>query len=299
MLRRVGLAVAGGTAYAGAVFGGYMYTKYGGDGGGGGCGCGCDDAAARRAREAALPSAAYRQATYDAIAPRYDGMLGWDETVLGIGLMRRCLLACACGDVLELAAGTGRNLEFYDRARVTSLLQTDASAPMLEVAARRARDAAARAPLATAVARADGTALTAGGGAAGGRRWDTVVDTFGLCSFDEPVEALREMQRCCAADGLVLLLEHGRSHSQPWLSRVLDAGAQAHAAKWGCVYNRDIDAIVAESGLRVLRRHTFHFGTTYAIVGAPAPEFTTSATRSHGSVARAAPGWRRVLGGWR
>ena len=42
MLRRVGLAVAGGTAYAGAVFGGYMYTKYGGDGGGGGCGCGCD-----------------------------------------------------------------------------------------------------------------------------------------------------------------------------------------------------------------------------------------------------------------
>ena len=105
-MRRAGLVVAGGTAYAGAVFGGYMYTKYGGVGGGGGGGCGCSC----HAREAALPSAAYRQATYDAIAPRYDAMLGWDETVLGIGLMRRCLLACACGDVLELAAGTGRNL---------------------------------------------------------------------------------------------------------------------------------------------------------------------------------------------
>ena len=31
--------------------------------------------------------------------------------------------------------------------------------------------------------------------------FDTVVDTFGLCSFDDPVAVLKEMQRVCKPDG--------------------------------------------------------------------------------------------------
>ena len=36
--------------------------------------------------------------------------------------------------------------------------------------------------------------------------FDTVVDTFGLCSFDDPVKVLVEMQRVCRKDGGVILL---------------------------------------------------------------------------------------------
>ena len=45
--------------------------------------------------------------------------------------------------------------------------------------------------------------------------FDTVVDTFGLCSYEDPIAALREMRRVCQPGGQVLLLEHGRSYLPP------------------------------------------------------------------------------------
>jgi SAM-dependent methyltransferase len=36
-----------------------------------------------------------------------------------------------------------------------------------------------------------------------------VIDTFGLCSFENPREVLTEMQRVVKHDGRILLLEHG------------------------------------------------------------------------------------------
>jgi ubiquinone/menaquinone biosynthesis C-methylase UbiE len=42
------------------------------------------------------------------------------------------------------------------------------------------------------------------------RSFDTVVDTFGLCSYDDPVAVLKEMARCCKGDGTILLIEHGK-----------------------------------------------------------------------------------------
>lgn len=66
----------------------------------------------------------------------------------------------------------------------------------------------------------------------------------------------------------MLLLEHGRS-TWGWLNRILDDGAPKHAAQWGCVWNRDIRALVESSGLRVVSLSTYHFGTTYYVVATP------------------------------
>ena len=63
--------------------------------------------------------------------------------------------------------------------------------------------------------------------------FDTVVDTFGLCSFDDPVNALNEMARVCKKDGKVLLLEHGKSGSTySFMGKILDDNAEKHAKHW-------------------------------------------------------------------
>ena len=95
------------------------------------------------------------------------------------------------------------------------------------------------------------------------------------------------MQRCCRPGGKVLLLEHGRS-SWDWLNDILDAQAPDHAQKWGCVWNRDIKGLVAQSGLKVDSISTFHFGTTYLIVASPA-EAQQSAGRGGVVATSAAP----------
>jgi methyltransferase OMS1 len=41
--------------------------------------------------------------------------------------------------------------------------------------------------------------------------FDTVVNIFGLCSYDDPVQVLQEMARVCKPDGKILLLEHRQS----------------------------------------------------------------------------------------
>jgi len=65
--------------------------------------------------EGPFPTAVERVKTYDGIASTYDSQIGWDETVMGVWLLRRWLTGRAKGDVLEVATGTGRNHEYYDK----------------------------------------------------------------------------------------------------------------------------------------------------------------------------------------
>jgi methyltransferase OMS1 len=92
--------------------------------------------------------------------------------------------------------------------------------------------------------------------------FDTVVDTFGLCSFEDPVATLHEMRRVCRVGGRVLLLEHGRS-SWGAVNYLLDRSSIGHAVRWGCFWNRDIQRIVAAvPGFKVVEQQRHHLGTT-------------------------------------
>jgi methyltransferase OMS1 len=192
---------------------------------------------------------------------------------MGIQLLRRFLLRNATGDVLEVGCGTARNLPYYRPDRVRRLVLTDSSPAMLDRARSKIRSAAeagklegsSSSPPRTIAYQADAHRLPLPD-----RSFDTVVDTFGLCSYDDPVAVLGEISRVCKPSGRILLLEHGRTKKWDWLSAHLDRTAPTHAANWGCVWNRDLDDILERSGLRVESIHTWHFGTTYYVVCRPA-----------------------------
>ena len=98
--------------------------------------------------------------------------------------------------------------------------------------------------------------------------FDTIVDMFGLCSFDDPVRALRELSRVCKPGGKLLLIEHGKGHTVR-VNNHLDKWAPRHAKNWGCWWNRDIRRIIRLSGLSVEKWESKHFGTSHYIIAKP------------------------------
>lgn len=169
-----------------------------------------------------------RAATFQKIAYAYDEQIEKDEMVMGIKLLRRALLYFhAKGDLLEVGAGTGRNLGYYP-SDVKKVVLTDSSDKMLLKAKEKLGSMSIGDKGKYQVLEADAAHLSFPDDS-----FDTVVDTFGLCSFDDPVAVLKELQRVCKPDGSILLLEHGRSKSYEGLTGYLDKHAERHAKNWG------------------------------------------------------------------
>ena len=244
--RLVASAFATGVACAGVVVG------YGAALGGRACDCERVDA---RARDAA----------YDREAKTFDDAVRSSEYWSGIENMRASLAYGARGDVLEVACGTGRNFSYYDPKKVRTLLAMDACDGMVEEARAKLRTRDGGTTVREAiVTRGDAQRMNVKTGSV-----DTVVDTFGLCSYEDAVGALREMKRVVKRDGgRVLLLEHGRSE-YGWLSNILDHFADAHARRWGCYWNRDILKLIEDAGLEIVEKSTHHLGTTFVIEATP------------------------------
>ena len=201
-----------------------------------------------------------RTEQFEKVASCYDSSIGREELFMGINLLRRSLLYFhAKGTCLEVGAGTARNVPYYPKE--TRVVLTDQSEQMLERARSKVNGNQR-----FDVIQGDSAHLELPD-----KAFDTVVDTFGLCSYDDPVSVLREMVRVCKPHGKILLLEHGRSHSWQWVTDHLDKYAERHASRWGCVWNRDLDELLKKVSdeMEVQVLHRWHFGTTYYIVCRP------------------------------
>ncbi|KAL8914902.1 MAG: hypothetical protein Q9171_000529 [Xanthocarpia ochracea] len=231
-------------------------------------------------------------ARFNATADKFDEDVDCVEWLYGITKLRRKLVQQAHGNVLEAAVGTGRNSEFYDLRRVTSLTLQDQSTEMLEIAKEKWREThpdfehcrfihgSALEPLPPAPGKGD---ISGDGG------YDTIIATMSLCSTPGPSLFLRNLaghlslpDRTALATSnashspgerlppRILLLEHGRSYFS-WLNYLLDRTAPAHAKQHGCWWNRDIGKIAEDSGLEIINTRRKHFGTTWFLeLGLPA-----------------------------
>lgn len=129
-------------------------------------------------------------------ASHYDPSIAVFERLL-FGGGREWACSRARGDVLEVAAGTGRNLPHYPSG--IRLTATDLSAEMLAQARVRARGLR----LDVQIRQADAQALDEPDA-----RFDTVVCTLGLCSVPDDGRAVSEIARVLKPGGRLVLVEH-------------------------------------------------------------------------------------------
>ena len=222
--------------------------------------------------------------TFSSIAQTYDEDLYRPEKILGIPKLRKRLLSqIKSGSVLEVSCGTGINLNHYPFVKKSSssvkstpsssppglshLILTDASDSMLDVAISKFESSTELKELLQVNDTRLGWRKEIGESLSfPSESFDYVVDTFGLCSHEDPLLVLKEMSRVLKPNGKLLLLEHGKSNQFPWLTTILNRTALSHAQRWGCWWNRDIVRLVIEADLKVESLEMNHFGTTYTIV---------------------------------
>jgi ubiquinone/menaquinone biosynthesis C-methylase UbiE len=139
---------------------------------------------------------------WDKKSRSYDREMRFMERML-FGDSRQWACSQASGDVLEVAVGTGLNLDTYPPdVRLTGL---DLSEQMLDIARTRAAE------LGRNVELRQGNAQSLPFGDA---TFDTVVCTFGLCAIPDMDAALDEMTRVLKPAGRLILVDHVASSSR-------------------------------------------------------------------------------------
>lgn len=155
---------------------------------------------------------------------------------------REKIVPRAKGDVLEIGFGSGLNLPHYDRDRVRRIWGLEPSVGMR----RLARDAISRGSLEVELIDLPGEDLPLDDNSV-----DTVLVTYTLCTIPEAVQALEGVRRVLKPEGELLYCEHGKAPDPgvlKWQER-LNPTWKRFAG--GCNIQRDIPAILDESGFVV------------------------------------------------
>lgn len=197
---------------------------------------------------------------FDGLAREYDSKIWFEELSSHIWYRRRQLMKQIKGDALEVSCGTGRNITYFDTDNITSITYLDSSKTMLEIAREKFTKKFPQYEKVQYVrGRAEDLAEMA---SQSGQKFDTIFETFGLCSHEDPQAALENFKALLRKDGRIVLLEHGRS-SYDSLNKTMDKKADQRVKEWGCRWNLDIDGIVQDSGLEIVEAKRYHFGSTY------------------------------------
>jgi ubiquinone/menaquinone biosynthesis C-methylase UbiE len=156
-----------------------------------------------------------------------------------IGRMRQLVVPHAQGRVLEVGIGTGLNMRYYDKTRVTHITGLDPAQQLHPLAQER---------IAQAGLPVDLVGLSAEKIPLPDASFDTVLITYTLCTIPDAPAALLEMRRVLAPTGKLLFCEHGRAPDasvQRWQERLQPVWGPLAG---GCHLGRDIPALLVAAG---------------------------------------------------
>ena len=166
-------------------------------------------------------------------AARYDSMAKGPEEA-GLLALREQLLSGVSGRVVEIGAGTGRNLEFYGDG--VELTVTEPDSHMARRLEQRIEERGR--PVELVQAPAEDLPFEDG-------QFDVAVSTLVLCGVDDQARALGEVRRVLKPGGELIFIEHVRS-DEPKLARWQDRLNPLNRVVARCNCNRPtVDAIRA------------------------------------------------------
>ena len=185
---------------------------------------------------------------WDKAAPGYDRQIAFYERIWFTGV-REWLGARAGGRVLEVAIGTGLNIEHYSSD--VTLTGVELSPEMLAIA----RDRAARHDRPVELLEGDAQRLPVTDAS-----YDTVVCCLALCSIPDPAAAIAEMHRALVPGGELLLVDHVGSTVAPlyagqWLVE------RVTARLMGEYFTRRQRPLVEAAGFEVVETDRLKAGT--------------------------------------
>jgi ubiquinone/menaquinone biosynthesis C-methylase UbiE len=199
---------------------------------------------------------------YDRLAKNWDKEVSQTEFWTGISLWRWWLTRQLRGKVLEVCAGTGGNIPYYNFKKIKEIHFLDQSDEMIRMCKLKwEKGGDSNVPASFFASSIEHFPLP-------DEKYDAVIQTAGLCSVADPVVVLKKMQQFVKPGGKIYLIEHGRG-SYKWINDRLDTQWEYHAEKYGCIMNRSISKIIKESGLVVESRFRWLFGTIWIIIGRP------------------------------
>lgn len=168
----------------------------------------------------------------------YDPVMELVDRV-GLASRRRRLVAEARGRVLEVGAGTGRNLELYRDVEAVVVLEPD------HAMRRRLLDRLAGAAVPVEVHE---TSIAESG--LPDASFDTVVASLLLCSVDDQARVLAEIRRLVKPEGRFLFLEHVRAPGWPGGLQALATPVWSRVAG-GCHLDRPTLEAIRSAGLAI------------------------------------------------
>lgn len=156
---------------------------------------------------------------------------------------REKVIPRAEGEVLEIGMGSGLNLPFYDRTKVSKVWGLEPSEGMRQLARRNLGGA----NLDLEMIDLPGEEIPLDSNSV-----DTVVITYTLCTIPDTMKALHGMQRVLRPGGKLLFCEHGIAPDESvakWQNR-LNPAWQVFAG--GCNINRNIPRVIEAAGFHVV-----------------------------------------------
>lgn len=156
-----------------------------------------------------------------------------------ISRMRQRVVPRAHGRVLEVGIGSGLNMRYYDKARVTHITGLDPALQLQPLAQKRIAEAGLSVDL---------IGLSAEKIPLPDACFDSIVITYTLCTIADPHAALLEMRRVLAPHGQLLYCEHGRAPDASvarWQDRLQPLWGPMAG---GCQLGRDMPALLRAAG---------------------------------------------------